>query len=59
MNRKNRTLSPQKTSGQRIKTIPFQFPIYYNDSNEADWDVCFDRNGNFLPKRSMDETVAR
>ena len=32
--------------------------MYYNDSNEADCDVCFDMEGNFLPKRGTDETVA-
>lgn len=31
--------------------------MYYNDSNEADCDVCFDMDGNFLPKRSTDETI--
>ena len=31
--------------------------MYYNDSNEADCDVCFDMEGNFLPKRGTDETV--
>ena len=47
----------KKSSGQWIKTIHFKFPMYYNDSNEADCDVCFDMDGNFLPKRSTDETV--
>ena len=31
--------------------------MYYNDSNKADCDVCFDMEGNFLPKRGTDETV--
>ena len=31
--------------------------MYYNDSNEADCDVCFDMDANFLPKRGTDETV--
>ncbi len=31
--------------------------MYYNDSNEADCDVCFDMEGYFLPKRGTDETV--
>ena len=31
--------------------------MYYNDSNEADCDVCFDMAGNFLPKRGTDETI--
>ena len=47
----------KKSSGQWIKTIHFKFPMYYNDSNEADCDVCFDMDGNFLPKRSTDETI--
>ena len=51
-------LYPRKnSSGQWIKTIHFKFPMYYNDSNEADCDVCFDMEGNFLPKRGTDETV--
>ena len=47
----------QKLSGQWIKTIPFKFPMYYNDNNEASCAVCFDLNGNFLPKKSNDESV--
>ena len=31
--------------------------MYYNDSNEAECDVCFDMDANFLPKRGTDETV--
>ena len=31
--------------------------MYYNDSNEADCDVCFDMEGNFLPKRGTDESI--
>ena len=51
-------LYPRKnSSGQWIKTIHFKFPMYYNDSNDADCDVCFDMEGNFLPKRGTDETV--
>ena len=47
----------QNLSGQWIKTIHFRFPMYYNDNNEASCAVCFDLNGNFLPKKSNDETV--
>ena len=47
----------RKLSGQWIKTIHFKFPMYYNDNNEASCAVCFDLNGNFLPKKSKDETV--
>ena len=47
----------KKSSGQWIKTIHFKFPMYYNDSNEADCDVCFDMDGNFQPKRGTDETI--
>ena len=34
-----------------------QIQTGYNDSNEADCDVCFDMDGNFLPKRSTDESL--
>lgn len=44
-------------SGQWIKTIYFKFPMYYNDSSEADCTVSFDADGNFLPKGKTDETV--
>jgi hypothetical protein len=47
----------QNLSGQWIKTIHFRFPMYYNDNNEASCAVCFDLNGNFLPKKSNDESV--
>ena len=47
----------RKLSGQWIKTIHFKFPMYYNDNNEASCAVCFDLNGNFLPKKSNDESV--
>ena len=47
----------RKLSGQWIKTIHFKFPMYYNDNNEASCAVCFDLNGNFLPKKSKDESV--
>ncbi len=51
-------LYPRKNrSGQWIKTIHFKFPMYYNDSNEASTDICFDMEGNFLPKRSNDESI--
>lgn len=29
--------------------------MYYNNSNEADCDECFDTDGNFLPERSTDD----
>ena len=47
----------RKLSGQWIKTIHFKFPMYYNDNNEASCAVCFDLNGNFLPKKSNDESI--
>ena len=47
----------QNLSGQWIKTIHFRFPMYYNDNNEASCAVCFDLNGNFLPKKSNDESI--
>ena len=47
----------RKLSGQWIKTIHFKFPMYYNDNNEASCAVCFDLNGNFLPKQSTHESV--
>ena len=47
----------KKSSGQWIKAIPFPFPMYYNDSREADCDVCFVMGGYFLPKRGADETA--
>ena len=47
----------QNLSGQWIKTIHFRFPMYYNDNNEASCAVCFDLNGNFLPKKSTDESI--
>ena len=47
----------QNLSGQWIKTIHFRFPMYYNDNNEASCAVCFDMNGNFLPKRTTEESV--
>ena len=47
----------RKRSGQWIKTIHFKFPMYYNDSNEPDCAVRFDKNGNFLPKGSTDESI--
>ena len=51
-------LYPRKNrSGQWIKTIYFKFPMYYNDSSEADCAVSFDADGNFLPKGKTDETV--
>ena len=51
-------LYPRKNrSGQWIKTIYFKFPMYYNDSSEADCTVSFDADGNFLPKGKTDETV--
>ena len=51
-------LYPRKNrSGQWVKTIYFKFPMYYNDSSEADCDVCFDMDGNFQPKRGTVETV--
>ena len=31
--------------------------MYYNDNNEASCAVCFDMNGNFLPKRTTEESV--
>ena len=51
-------LYPRKNrSGQWIKTIYFKFPMYYNDSSEADCTVSFDAEGNFLPKGKTDESV--
>ena len=51
-------LYPRKNrSGQWIKTIYFKFPMYYNDSSEADCAVSFDADGDFLPKGKTDETV--
>lgn len=51
-------LYPRKNlSGQWIKTIHFKFPMYYNDSNEPDCAVRFDKDGNFLPKGNTDESV--
>ena len=47
----------RKLSGQWIKTIHFKFPMYYNDNNEASCAVCFDLNGNFLPKQSTHESI--
>ena len=47
----------QNLSGQWIKTIHFRFPMYYNDSNEASCAVCFDMNGNFLPKQTTHESI--
>ena len=47
----------RKQSGQWIKTIHFKFPMYYNDSNEPDCSVRFDKAGNFLPKESTDESI--
>lgn len=47
----------QNLSGQWIKTIHFRFPMYYNDNNEASCAVCFDMNGNFLPKRTTEESI--
>lgn len=47
----------RKLSGQWIKTIHFKFPMYYNDNNEASCAVCFDMNGNFLPKQNTHESV--
>ena len=51
-------LYPRKNrSGQWIKTIYFKFPMYYNDSSEADCTVSFDADGNFLPKGKTDESI--
>ena len=51
-------LYPRKNrSGQWIKTIYFTFPMYYNDSSEADCTVNFDADGNFLPKGKTDSTM--
>ncbi len=51
-------LYPRKNrSGQWIKTIYFKFPMYYNDSSEADCAVSFDADGNFLPKGKTDESI--
>ena len=51
-------LYPRKNrSGQWIKTIYFKFPMYYNDSSEADCTVSFDAEGNFLPKGKTDESI--
>ena len=51
-------LYPRKNrSGQWVKTIYFKFPMYYNDSSEADCTVSFDADGNFLPTGKTDETV--
>ena len=47
----------QNLSGQWIKTIHFRFPMYYNDNNAASCAVCFDMNGNFLPKRTTEESI--
>ena len=48
----------RKQSGQWIKTIHFKFPMYYNDNNEPDCAVRFDKEGHFLPNGSTDESVA-
>ena len=51
-------LYPRKNrSGQWVKTIYFKFPMYYNDSSEADCTVSFDADGNFLPKGKTDESI--
>ena len=47
----------RKLSGQWIKTIHFKFPMYYNDSNEPDCAVRFDKEGHFLPNGSTDESI--
>ena len=47
----------RKQSGQWIKTIHFKFPMYYNDSNEPDCAVRFDKEGHFLPNGSTDESI--
>lgn len=47
----------RKQSGQWIKTIYFRFPMYYNDSNEANCEVHFDMQGNFQPKQTTHESV--
>ena len=47
----------RKQSGQWIKTIYFKFPMYYNDSNEPDCAVRFDKDGHFLPNGSTDESI--
>ena len=47
----------RKRSGQWIKTIHFKFPMYYNDSNEPDCAVRFDKEGHFLPNGSTDESI--
>ena len=31
--------------------------MYYNRENNADCEVTFDMNGNFLPKKSTDESI--
>lgn len=51
-------LYPRKNrSGQWIKTIHFKFPMYYNGSNEANTEINFDIDGNFLPNHSTDESI--
>jgi hypothetical protein len=47
----------RKQSGQWIKTIHFKFPMYYNDSNEPDSAVHFDKEGHFLPNGNTDEST--
>ena len=31
--------------------------MYYNDNNEASCAVCFDMDGNFLPKKNTHESI--
>ena len=31
--------------------------MYYNDNNKASCAVCVDMNGNFLPKRTREESI--
>jgi len=40
-----------------VKTIPFRFPMYYNDNNKASRAVCLNRKGNFLPRKNRQESV--